>query len=423
MTNLLEKMPWLIYKVDQDALNMVVQACSKKGLLHNAKSILEEMLQSQFHVKSETYSALLLSLGLILDTEACNILIQGHCQANDLKKVGELLGVAIRKDLEISLSSYRSLVQMMSRTGRVRVALSLKNLMLVQSTFDGLIIYNILIFYLFSAGNSFLVNKILDEMDEKKVALNEVTYNFLVYGFLQCNDLCRSVHFLTTMIAKELKPSNRSLRMVISSLCKARELRKALELSREMEVRGWIHGSVIQNAITACLLSHDGRLDKAVHLLNTMLKKHTIPLSTSYDSVISGLCTHKRLDVALDFYSEMSVLNLKPKSNTVTMLVNSFCQDGRTEEAEQLLTDMIDGGETPTREMYCSVINSYRMKSNLRKASEMMQSMQKNGYEPDFETHWSLISNLSNDKANDTDKSSKKFLSWLLSKSGFAHKK
>lgn len=407
----------------------------------------------------KAYSLLhdMLSKGLIPDDELCNVLIRGHCQANDLRKVRELLGFVIRKNWELSLSSYRHLVRLTCMNGKVLFALNLKDLMLAQCSLDGLITYNILIFYLLSAGNSLVVNEIVNEMEEKKVVLNEVGHNFLVYGFLQCKDLSSSLHYLTTMILKGLKPSNRSLRKVISSLCDAGELQKALELSQEMRLRGWIHDSIIQTAITENLLScgmiqeaenfldgmgeeslipdnisYDylikrfcqyGRLNKAVHLVNIMLKKHNIPNSTSYDFLIHGFCAQNKLDNALSFYSEMLNWNLKPRIDTVEMLVHSFCQDGRTEQAEQLLVDMVQRTETPTRIMYCTVIRNYHMEKNLSKASGLMQAMQEIGYQPDFETHWSLISNLSSAKAKDTENGRKGFLSRLLSKSGFPQKK
>ncbi|RYR28190.1 hypothetical protein Ahy_B01g052306 isoform A [Arachis hypogaea] len=380
----------------------------------------------------------------------------GHCQGKDLRKVDELLGAAIRKNLELSHSSYKHLVQLMCMKGRVQFALSLKNLVLAQCPLDDLIIYNILVFHLLSAGNSFIVEKILTEMEEKKIILDEVSYDFLVYGFWHCKDVSSALHYLTTMISKGLKPSKRSLRKVISSLCDARELQKALELSQDMRLRGWTHDSVVQTTITESFLScgkiqeaetfldrmeaesltpdninydylikcfcQNGRLNKAVHLLNIMVKKSNIPSSLSYDSIIRGFCARNELNDALDFYSEMLNWCLAPRIDTLEMLVDSFCQDGRTEQAEQLLSAMIRRGETPTREMYGAVIKSYRKEKNLGKASYLMQAMQDSGYEPDFETHWSLISNLSNVKAKDSDHS-RGFLSRLLSKSGFLKKK
>lgn len=407
--------------------------------------------------KADTMFRDMLSKGLSPDDELCNMFIQGHCQANDLRKVGELLGVAIRKGWELSLTSYRNLVRSICRKGRVRFALSLKNLVLAQCALDELIIYNILIFYLLSAGNSLVVNEILTEMEEKKVALDGVGHNFLVHGFLQCKDLSSSLHYLIAMISKGLKPSNRSLRKVISSLCDAGDLQKALELSQEMSLRGWIHDSAIQTSIAESLLlcgkiqeaetfldkmgeesltpdniNYDylikcfcqhGRLNKAVHLMNTMLKKHNIPISTSYDFLIHGFCAQNKLDTALDFYAEMLNWNLKPRIDTIEMLLHRFCQDGKTELAEQFLVDMTHGGETPTRKMYSTVIKSYHLEKNLGKASELMQAMQESGYQPDFEIHWSLISNLNSAKAKDTDNGSKGFLSRLLSKSGFLQQK
>ncbi|WVY92742.1 hypothetical protein V8G54_031830 [Vigna mungo] len=407
--------------------------------------------------KAEAMFREMLSKGFSPDEEVCNMLIQGHCQANDLRKVGELLAVAIRKSWVLPLTSYRNMVRSVCRKGGVWFALSLKNLMLAQCALDGHIIYNILIFYLLSAGNSLAVNKILAEMEEKKVVLDEVGLNFLVYGFLQCKDLSHSLSYLAIMISKGFKPSNHNLRKVISSLCDAGDLQKALKLSQEMRLRGWIHDSAIQTSIVESLLlsgkiknaetfldrmgeesltpdniNYDylikcfcqhGKLNNAVHLMNTMLRKNNIPISTSYDFLIIGYCAQNKLDIAMDFYSEMLNWNLKPRIETVEMLVQRSCQDGKTELAEQFLVDMSHGGETPTRKMYCTVIKSYHMEKNLRKASELMQAMQENGYQPDFETHWSLISNLNSVKAKDTDNGGKGFLSRLLSKSGFLQKK
>ncbi|KAE8022156.1 hypothetical protein FH972_007985 [Carpinus fangiana] len=395
--------------------------------------------------------------GLVVDAEICNMLVQGHCQVKNLRRVGELLGVIIRKGLSLSISSYRNLVCLMFSEGRVLYALNLKELMLGQSKSHDLIIYNILIFSLFKTRNSSLAKKILDELQEKELLPNEVTYNFLVYGFFQCKDVSSTAQYLSSMISNELRPSNRCLRTVISSLCNVGELGKALELSQEMELRGWVHGSVIQNEIVEGLLSHgklqeaenmldrmvekclipdninydnlikrfcsSGKLNKAVSLLNIMLKKGNVPNSTSYDSVIQGFCTRNRLDEAMIFYTEMPYRDLKPSINTSGMLVHAFCQNGRTAEAEIFLISMLQVGENPTREMYCTVVNRYRLENNLKKASELLQVMQQRGYEPDFETHWSLISNLRNSNDKDDHGSNQGFLSRLLSASGFAGKR
>ncbi|KAH7532664.1 hypothetical protein FEM48_Zijuj04G0046100 [Ziziphus jujuba var. spinosa] len=398
----------------------------------------------------------MLSRGLLPDAEIYDILVQGFSRGNNLRKVWEFLGVMIRRNFNLSISTYRKLACLMCMEGRVHHALSLKELILDQSKLHDITIYNVLVFCLFSTGNNFLVNNVLDDLQENNILPDEVTYNFLVYGFSQCKDVKNTMHYMSTMISKELTPSKRSLRAAIVNLCNTRELEKALELSREMELRGWVHDSIIQNAIVEGLLSDGrlqeaeafldrlvdkclipeninydnliksfcqrGRLKKAVTLLDIMLKKGKLPNLTSYDSLIGSFCADNKLDKALDFHTEMLDRNLKPSTNTWGMLVHNLCQDGRTAEAERVLNSMIHIGETPSQEMYSSVINRYRSENNLRKASDLMQAMQQSGYEPDFETHWSLISNLSNSGEKDIHDSGRGFLQRLLSESGFSWK-
>lgn len=393
--------------------------------------------------------------GTLPDTEICETLLQGFCRHNDLRKVREFLGIMVRRNFDLSLSTYRHLVCVMCMEDRVLHTLQLKELMPGQRKSHDIIIYNILIFHLFSTGNSFLVKNVLGDLQRQKLLPNEVTYNFLVYGFSRSKDVSSTLHYLSTMFTNKLIPRKRSLRAAITNLCSAGELAKALELSREMESRGWVHDSIIQNAIAEGLISDGkpqeaeafldrlvekclipdsinydnlikrfclhGRLKKAVNLLNIMLKKGKLPNSTSYDSVIWCCCASKKLVEALDFHTEMLDGGLKPSIKTWSMLVHKLCQEGLTADAERILNSIIHVGETPTRAMYSSVINRYRFENNLRKASALVQAMQQSGCEPDFDTHWSLISNLSHNRENNPD-SSQGFLKRLLSESGFSWK-
>ncbi|XP_062106627.1 pentatricopeptide repeat-containing protein At5g15280, mitochondrial [Humulus lupulus] len=397
--------------------------------------------------------------GIASDAETYNILVQGHCKVKNIRKVEELLGVTIRKKFDLSISAYRNLVRLMCMEGEVSCALKLKELVLGQSKSHDLVINNILIFSLFSTGNSLFVNEVVDDLQKKKLQLDEVSYNFLVYGFYECKDVSSAFQYLSTMLSKELRPNNRSLRAAVLAQCNGGELEKALELSREMELRGWVHDSIIQNAIVEGLLSYGmvqeaenfldrlvekhlipdsinydnlikcfcshGRLSKAVNLLNIMLKKGNLPSSTSYDSVISSCCSSNCLNEALDFHAEMQEKGLKPSVSTMNIIVHHLCQDGRTMEAERILISMAHVDETPSREMFSSVINRYHFENNHRKASELVRVMQRSGYEPDFKTHWSLITNLRNSFDKNTNKSSSSsqgFLSRLLSESGFSRK-
>ena len=87
----------------------------------------------------------------------------------------------------------------------------------------------------------------------------------------ECKDVSSTVHWLSMMISNEIRLSNQSLRAVISSLCNVGDIGKALQLSQEMESRGWIHNSSIQITIVAGLLSHR-KLQEAEDLLDRMVE-------------------------------------------------------------------------------------------------------------------------------------------------------
>ncbi|KAL8529501.1 hypothetical protein ACS0TY_006798 [Phlomoides rotata] len=391
--------------------------------------------------------------GLVPDADVFNTLIEGYCGENNLKKVLEFLGIMIRKNLSISSSSYSNMVRLACTRGKFSVALSLNELMLLVTVVPELVLYNILIFHVSSMQNSSLLNAVIDK---KGLQFDDVTYNFAIRGFLLCGDVSCSLNYMKTMIRQDHRPSNRSLRGVITCLCQNGEVGPTLDLSREMEQRGWVHGSVIQSSIVQALLSkgnlyeavqfldrialkelipdnikydtlikqfyHHHRLDKAVDLLNIMLSRGSSPESSSYDYVIQGFCDRRKLDIALDFHTEMLYRDLKPSMITWDTLIRRLSECSRLEEAENLLKSMIMLGETPSREAFNCVIDKYRLEKNVGKTSELLKEMQQKGYEPNFDTHWSLISNLSNSSKKDGSNGKSSFLSSLLSGFGFADK-
>ncbi|PWA50142.1 hypothetical protein CTI12_AA475910 [Artemisia annua] len=440
-----------------------------------ARVLLEELLERGYDLDQVAYSHILhglckekhfseafvmsktmLGKNIAPDTDIYNVLLHGYCMAKDLIKVKEVIGAILKKNITISISSYSKLVSLMCNGGRSHFAISVKDLMVKQSS-SHISVYNILIFHLFASRNILLVDRLLYEIQEKGLKFDVVTYNYLVYGFSQCKPVSRSLGYLTEMMSKELKPSNRSLQAVIRSHLKDGEFNIVLKLSQEMQTRGWVHCSTFQNEVAMGFLktgklqeainfldkmaikdlvpdniNYDiiikqmcryGRKDKAFDLLDTMLKKGNTPDSTSYDCLIQDFCVSHRLEEAFDLYTEMLIRKLNPGIKTYEVLTEKLCASGRTLEAEKVINNMISVGEQPSEVMFRSVVSRYRSERNYGKASELLQKMQQFGYKPDFETHWSLISTLSRFSSRDKDDNSSNFLSRLLSESGFMPKK
>ncbi|KAK9119206.1 hypothetical protein Scep_017299 [Stephania cephalantha] len=451
----------------------IVTYLTRQGMLKEAIVLLTNMLESQTHMISDIsdifleqlcdtghavigriFAEELLAHGWVLNRTMYNHLVGGFLKEKRLHKFEKAMAlkeILLQKG-EAPHALYCVLLNGLCRIGQIKLATLQFKEMLVKGVSPGAEAYNALILGYCLDSNS----RKLDEMKSKGLELDEVTYNFLVCGFCKSGEVLRSMEFLKTMIDNNFRPSNRSLRMVISHLCNHHYLEKAWELSKAMELRGWMQDSTVQNAIVECLLSHGklqeaenyllrmeehglipeniyydilikrfswyGRIKMAVHLLNTMLKNGSLPSSTSYDSVIQGLCACKSVNEAYDFHKEMLVRGLTPIVKSWDMVIYGLCANGQTAESERLLDSMLSLGQTPTRNTFQSVINGYYTENNLKKASEILHKMQQHGHVPDFRTHWALISNLSNSKDKDSGDGGG-FLSNLLSRSGFSWKK
>ncbi|KAI3983146.1 hypothetical protein MKX01_030868 [Papaver californicum] len=457
-----------------DACVLLIYQLCKFDRLEKARALKEIMLREESTASLSVYGAFvdglsknhqigeaalqfqeMVAKGIYPNTGTYNAMIQGYCGADNLRKVRELVCNMVRKNISISISSYRDLLRLMCSQGKVLCALKLKDYVVTQCSSSLRIFHNILIFHLLRIRNILPVTSLLDEMHRKGLYPDEFTYNFLVFGYYKCREFPRSMDFLKKMIDKDLRPDNRSLKSVITHLCSQKELDKALELSRIMEINGWIHGSVVQNAIVKGLLSRGriveannflNRMEekglnpnkinydilikqfcwhkkpyRATDLLNEMLKKGNLPNSASYDALIHSLCTSKKFDEALDLHAEMHARNLEPSIKSWEILVQGLCTEGLPVEAEKLLHSMLQLGQTPSRTIFQCIIDRYSLENCHSKVSELLSKMQGQGYVPDFNTHWLLISNLSKSKKENGESGG--FLSNLLSFSGFLQKK
>ncbi|XP_076891600.1 pentatricopeptide repeat-containing protein At5g15280, mitochondrial-like [Bidens hawaiensis] len=454
-----------------EIFNGLLENLCANGFTKTGRALFQELLEKGYRLDQVAYSHILSGLckenrfseAFIFSNEITtpnvdfyNVLLHEYCAVKDLMKVKEVFGTVIKKNITVYISSYSKFVSLMCHECRFGYAFSLKDLMVRQSL-SRITLYNILIFHLFaSTKNGEYVDMLLDEIQETGLEFDDVTYNFLVQGFSSCESGSRSVYYLTEMMSKDLKPSNRSIRAVTRFLLKEGEFNKVLNLSQEMVTKNQVHCSIVQNEIVTGFLNtgkiqeavnflenmirkdlildninYDniikkmclyGRKDTAFDLLDIMLIKGNVPDSTTYDCLIQDLCV-SNIDDSLDLYTEMVNRKLEPSIKTYEVLTEKLCEVGRTLEGEKIIDDMIRVGEKPSKEMFGSVVSRYRFERNFTKASELIQRMQQFGYKPDFETHWSLISTLSRFSDRDKDDNSSSFLSKLLSESGFKPKK
>uniref|UniRef100_A0A0A9CCI0 Pentacotripeptide-repeat region of PRORP domain-containing protein n=1 Tax=Arundo donax TaxID=35708 RepID=A0A0A9CCI0_ARUDO len=392
--------------------------CIVKELVHagNIKQVMSVLQESTYGEFSGTL---------------LNSLLEAYGCLNNWRKLHAVICVMLKMHANISVPGYRFLISRLCEQSRFSSASSLKALFQLQHSDKSreLVSYNILIFYLFQRRNTSQVHELLKDMEGNGISPDKSTYDFLIYGFHKSGDTDGSVNMLDACIAKGLKPSNRSLRIVLSHYCRQGNLEKSLALFHMIERSGWKHGLVINTTLTSCLLSFGrrfeaklclnklskcsfigsdvnfdafikefcmlGDLQMTVYLLNTMLKKGKLPSEVSYSSVIYRLCILKEFDQALGFLAEMQFLALKPSEISCDALIRGLCAMGRTCDARKILEMLTTLGSVPSYGMYRVVFDNYCRSSDLQKAAALLHDMQQAGQAPNFEMHWSIISNFS----------------------------
>ncbi|CAN1248528.1 Pentatricopeptide repeat-containing protein At5g15280, mitochondrial [Linum perenne] len=144
------------------------------------------------------------------------------------------------------------------------MALNLKDVMVRETEYDSLVIYNILVFSLLSAGNKILARRILNEMEAKGLVFNDATYNFLI------------------------KPSMKTWSVLIQSLCQQGRTAEAEELLHGMVAASEVPGKELY----MCVIDRyhaENNVSKSTEVMRMMQESGHKPDFESHWSVISNL--------------------------------------------------------------------------------------------------------------------------------------
>ncbi|CAI0454010.1 unnamed protein product [Linum tenue] len=155
------------------------------------------------------------------------------------------------------------------------MALNMKDLITARETESDILViyYNILVFYLLSAGNRYLTRSILNEMEAKSLPFNDATYiddgkpsietwSLLVHKLCQEGRTSEAEELLHAMLAAGEIPGREMYSCVIESHRSENNLRNASEVMGMMQRSGYdpdfeSHWSLISNLSTSSMGKED----------------------------------------------------------------------------------------------------------------------------------------------------------------------
>ncbi|KAI8010189.1 Pentatricopeptide repeat-containing protein [Camellia lanceoleosa] len=144
--------------------------------------------------KASTVLDFMLAKNLVPCLDTSILSIYQLCLASKFERVVTLKEITLRKHSSNSIYVYCALMKGFCKLGMVGEAADIFQNMILRGLFLGNETCNVLV---------------LDELPEKGLQVDGVTYDFLVYGYSQCKEMSRSLHYLTTMMFMEHKPNHR----------------------------------------------------------------------------------------------------------------------------------------------------------------------------------------------------------------------
>ncbi|KAJ8544932.1 hypothetical protein K7X08_017515 [Anisodus acutangulus] len=214
ISSLLEKVPDLTCRLDQETLNVLVQKHSKKGYVHRAKAVLQGMLGRHLRVDSETHTALLMGL----------------CKKGDLRGLTAYWKLARTNNWLPDLKDRKALFSRLCRRKRLNEALELFKALLVLYLNEVCDDFHVFHEELSAEGFTAPAKVLAKEILSQGYILSRSAHSHLIQEFCKWRSFREAAVVCDSMLAKDWVPPLDASLQLIPQLCRSGNFGKAVVL-------------------------------------------------------------------------------------------------------------------------------------------------------------------------------------------------
>ncbi|GKU87740.1 hypothetical protein SLEP1_g2085 [Rubroshorea leprosula] len=226
-------------------------------------------------------------------------------------------------------------------------------------------------------GEEGLVNEALAvfyRMKQFRCKQDVVAYNMIIHSLCRVGNFRKARALLEQMELPGFRcpPDVYTYTILISSYCKysmqtgcrkaiRRRLWEANHLFRIMLFKGFVPDVVTYNClIDGCCKTN--RIERALELFDDMNKRGCAPNRVTYNSFIRYYSAVNEIDKAIEMMRRMQKMNHGiPTASSYTPIIHALCEAGRLLEARDFLVELVEGGSAPreyTYNLVCEALNS-----------------------------------------------------------------
>uniref|UniRef100_A0A1D1XF36 Pentatricopeptide repeat-containing protein At1g80880, mitochondrial n=1 Tax=Anthurium amnicola TaxID=1678845 RepID=A0A1D1XF36_9ARAE len=238
---------------------------------------------------------------LPLETEGCNIILDGWCNIIvDVVEAKRLWREMSSYCISPDGTSYTNMICCFSKVGNLFDSLRLYDEMKKRGWPPGLLVYNALIYVLTRESCVSEAKKLFDKVEELGLKANVDTYNSIIHPLCEAHMLDDARDMLDDMIEKGLDPTIETYH----AFAKVEDMEGTLNLIKRMHDVG-----CGPNRYTFLLILEKFlKLGEAANALRTWREMRSYgihPHNTHYVTLVQGLASIGWIPAAFGFYSEM----------------------------------------------------------------------------------------------------------------------
>lgn len=260
--------------------------------------------------------------------------------------------------------------------------------------------YAILIYGWCKVNRHEMAQRFLNEMVDRGLEPNVVTYNILLNGICRRASLHPDNRFDRTIQAAEdllnqmrnkgIEPDTISYSIILHVYSRAHKPELSLYMFRSMKEKGICPTVATYTSLVKCLASC-GRLEEAEELLSEMVRDGVCPTPATYNCFFKEYRGRKDVVGATKLYKKMKEMGLTsgPDIHTYNILLGMFSKLNRMEIIWEIWNDMVTSGTGPDLDSYTLLIHGLCDKKKWREACQYFMEMIEKGYLPQkvtFET-------------------------------------
>ncbi|MCD7456236.1 hypothetical protein HAX54_030949 [Datura stramonium] len=302
--------------------------------------------------------------GVFLDDVWFTKLITKFCRSGKCDNAWDLLHDMMRSGAQLEASSFNSLLNGLGREGDFQK-----------------------------------MNLLMNEMKEKEIKPNVVTFGILINHLCKCYRVDEALQVFEKMGGSEtdgilVKPDRVLYNTLIDGLCKVGKQEEGFKLMEKMRLEsGYEPNTVTYN----CLIDgfcKAGEIERSHELFDQMKKDRVVPNVITMNILLNGMCKHGRVSSAMALFAEMQEKGLKGNAITYTILITSFCSVNNIDRAMSLFSEMLENGFFPDAKVYYSLILGLCQAQRMDDASCVASKAKEAGFGLDIICYNALIGGL-----------------------------